>query len=90
MPGRLNLLVPALLLPVLATGFGIPPIPTPPDRDARLAVLRSYSAGGCNASSPPPAVTNAQFVFGAIARGEAPYLEEWVSNTSKCGNWKRP
>ena len=63
-----------------------PPIPSPPDRDARLAQLYSYRAGSCNASGTTPGQTavptvsgpDAQCAFGVIARGEAPYLEEWV------------
>lgn len=62
------------------------PIPSPPDRDARLAQLYSYRAGSCNASGTTPGQAavptvsgpDAQFAFGVIARGEAPYLEEWV------------
>jgi hypothetical protein len=53
-----------------------PPIPSPPDAHARLAELWSYRAGSCNGTVAT--VTDAQFVFGVVARGEAPYIEEWV------------
>jgi hypothetical protein len=62
-----------------ALAEGIPPIPVPPDRDARRAQLAAFQ-GGCG--KPSPTVKTAaqeSFALGAIGRGEAPYLEEWVS-----------
>ena len=57
---------------------GIPPlpIPDPPDVDKRQQQLLSYRNGSC--AQPVEKVQDAKLVFGVIAKGEAPYMEEWV------------
>ncbi len=52
------------------------PIPDPPNVSQRQAELYSYRHDACNDSVP--VVSDAKFVFSAVARGEAPYVEEWV------------
>ena len=54
-----------------------PSIPSPPDAARRISELQSYAADSCGGLQVPP-VTDAQFVFGVVVRGEAPYIEEWV------------
>ena len=60
----------------VAAQGGSLPIPDPPDVKRRQDELRSYSNSSC--SEPVPRVTDAQFVLSVIAKGEAPYIEEWV------------
>jgi hypothetical protein len=72
----------AITSDVVSAAFN-PPIPVPPDRAARLDTLRSYScpqgAPPAPKPTPPPSATGpGTFAMGAIGRGEAAYLEEWV------------